>query len=143
MRRAWLGLPFGLVVAACGASRDASIGPPVVQIPSRTTANALPHDGPGSPGLPPPPLASKEAPFPKVHREKLASGLDVAIAEAHALPLVQVRVLVHAGGGFGGLAGAAELTLDLLKDGGTRTKSSAEVLERITRRNALRRRRHG
>jgi zinc protease len=126
--RAW---PLGLLVVACGTHPSASIGPRTAEIPYRTSSGAPRVEAARTKGTPPPPLASKEAAFPKVHREKLATGLEFAIAEAHALPLVQVRVLVHAGGGYGGVAGVAELTADLLKDGGTHTKSSAELLDRI------------
>jgi zinc protease len=119
-----------LVLAACSGGRP-SIGPGVVEIPFRTSAGSGRSTARAGGKAPPGPLSSREAPFPKVHRSKLGSGLDVAIAEAHALPLVQVRVVVRAGAGYGGVAGTAEITADLLKDGGTRTMSSAAVLERI------------
>jgi zinc protease len=126
-----LGSLSAITLASCGAEHPASIGPPVVEIPYRSHAATQREGVADSLSTPPGPLASRESAFPKVHRAKLASGLEVAVAEAHALPLVQVRVLVHAGAGYGGIAGAAELTADLLKDGGTRTMSSALVLERI------------
>ncbi len=124
----WLGL--GPTLGACGVE-TASIGPAVVNLPVPAGTASRVRSAESSVKTPPQPLASRESPFPKVARTKLASGLDVAIAEAHALPLVQVRVLVRAGGGYGGIPGAAEITADLLKDGGTRTMSSAEVLDRI------------
>jgi zinc protease len=127
-RRALVGLLAS--VAACAAP-SASIGPQVVDmaIPSPRGSSSPAHAR--SEETPPAPLASRDSPFPGVSRTRLASGLDVAVAEAHALPLVQVRVLVRAGSGYGGVAGAAEITADLLKDGGTRTMSSAQVLERV------------
>jgi zinc protease len=117
-------------LAACGGNNEASIGPRTVDIPVRTSSAPI-HPNAQAAKTPPPPLASKEAPFPKVRRGTLGNGLEVAVAEAHALPLVQIRVLVHAGSGYGGIAGAAELTAELLKDGGTQTMSSAELLDRI------------
>jgi predicted Zn-dependent peptidase len=117
-------------LAACGGG-TASIGPAVVDVPLPSGHEATARRDEAATETPPPPLASRESPFPKVARTKLPSGLDVAVAEAHALPLVQVRVLVRAGGGYGGVAGAAEMTAELMKDGGTRAMSSAQVLERI------------
>lgn len=129
--------PAGIVVACalafvgCGGAERASIGPAVVEIPVRGTTSPASSDDGGVREQPPPPVASKESPFPPIHRASLSNGLDVAIAEAHALPLVQVRVVVRAGNGYGGTPGAAELTAQLLKDGGTRTMKSAELLDRI------------
>ena len=51
--------------------------------------------------------------------------------EARALPIVQLRVVVRVGNGYGGTPGAARLTAELLKDGGTRTMTSAQLLNRI------------
>jgi zinc protease len=120
-----------LVIAACASEPPATIGPVVVQIPTRVTTAPPPLAEAPALEPPPPPLTSRESPFPKVQRVDLPNGLDVAIVPNSALPLVQVRVLVHAGSGYGGVAGAAEMTAHLLKDGGTRTMSSAQVLDRI------------
>ncbi len=121
---------WALGLVACGGARPASIGPAVVDIPVRG-APATPAVDAGAREQPPPPVASKESPFPALRRAPLANGLDVAIAEAHALPLVQIRVVVRAGNGYGAMPGAAEMTANLLKDGGTRTMKSAELLDRI------------
>jgi predicted Zn-dependent peptidase len=122
---------WALALSACGGARPASIGPSAVDIPVRgATPAPVVNDG-SAREQPPPPVAAKESPFPALRRTELANGLDVAIAEAHALPLVQVRVIVRAGNGYGGTPGAAELTAQLLKDGGTRTMKSAELLDRI------------
>jgi zinc protease len=129
MRRARV-LWLASALCACG-TEAASIGPAVVDIPVRIGSPSTASNAGAEMVAPPPPLASRESPLPKVARTKLASGLDVAVAEAHALPLVQVRVLVRAGGGYGGIAGAAEIAAQLLKDGGTRTMSAAQVLDRI------------
>jgi zinc protease len=125
-----LSLLSGLILTSCGAA-TASIGPAAVELPLPGGSGRTSATGESSTEAPPAPLASRESPFPKVARSRLGSGLDVAVAETHALPLVQVRVLVRAGGGYGGLSGAAEMTAELLKDGGTRTMSSAQVLDRI------------
>ena len=122
---------YALVLGACGGAQPASIGPVAVDIPVHGAAPANVVSDGGTRESPPPPVASRESPFPAVRRAQLANGLDVAIAEAHALPLVQIRVVVRAGNGYGGTPGAAELTAQLLKDGGTRTMKSAELLDRI------------
>jgi zinc protease len=119
-----------LALAACAGSGAASVGPSRVDIPVRGAVAPPASDG-AARERPPPPVASKESPFPGVAHAKLSNGLDVAVAEAHTLPLVQVRVLVRAGNGYGGTPGAAELTAQLLKDGGTRTMNSATLLGRI------------
>lgn len=128
-----LGLAGSLMFfLGCGGGEQASRGPQHVDIPARDTT-AKPAKGSVTPGKESPPgaSASKESPFPKVARAKLANGLDVAVTEAHALPIVQIRVLVHAGTGYGQGAGTAELTAAMLKDGGTRTMTSAQLLNRV------------
>lgn len=122
---------LALTLVACGGADHASIGPSVVEIPVRGAPPMPAATDVGTRERPPPPVAARESPFPATHRERLSNGLDVAIAEAHALPLVQVRVVVRVGNGYGGTPGAAELTAQLLKDGGTRTMKSAELLSRI------------
>ncbi len=75
-------------------------------------------------------LSQKESVIPKPTRKTLPSGLSVAVLESHALPIVQLRVLIHAGNGYGAPA-VAEVTADLLKDGGAGNWTSAEVLRRV------------
>ncbi|MEI7894707.1 MAG: pitrilysin family protein, partial [Myxococcales bacterium] len=119
---------FTALLTACGATPVASSGPPRVTIPVAPSASVA------DPG-PPPSLPSKEALFPKVARRVLPNGLEVAVVEAHALPIVQVRLFVRAGMGYGGPA-LASLTAQLLKDGGTRSMKNTELVERIERLGA-------
>ncbi len=79
---------------------------------------------------PPSSLASKPSPFPTIERAKLDSGIRVAVAEAHAIPVVQIRVVTFAGMGYGA-PGAAEITAEMLKDGGTRSMTSTELLTHV------------
>ena len=122
-------------LAVCsGAGCGGADAPPVRSAPpppgpASTSASASMLSAPAR-ELPPAPLAAKEAPFPRVFRQTLASGLGVAVIEAHALPIVQLRVVVRAGMGYGP-PGAGDLTGRLLKDGGTRTMVSAELLRRV------------
>ncbi len=117
--------------AACGGPKVATTGPGKVELPAT--------DGMGKPKAPaapprespPPSGATKASPFPQVARSKLPNGLNVAVVTSHALPIVQVRLLVKAGSSYGGKPAVGELTAQMLKDGGTRSMSSAEVLRRV------------
>ncbi|HEY8079097.1 MAG TPA: pitrilysin family protein [Labilithrix sp.] len=130
--RSWLTIHAVFFAAACGGARPASFGPSKVDIPVAETgkpARAKKADAPRE--APPASLGTKESPFPAVHRSKLPNGLAVAVVTSHALPVVQVRVLVHAGSGYGAAPGVAELTAQMLKDGGTQALASAELLRRV------------
>jgi len=77
-------------------------------------------------------LASKDSPFPAVAHAKLANGLDLATVTSHALPIIQIRLVIHAGSGYvPALPGVPDLTAQMLKDGGTRTMTSADLLNRV------------
>lgn len=84
------------------------------------------------PEAPPPSSPSLPLPFPTIHREELDSGLELAVIEARALPLVQLRLVVHAGSAHDGdLTGLARLTALMLKDGGSGRMSSSELLSKV------------
>lgn len=118
--------------AGCGGSGAASFGPSKVEIPvtdgsqkrTRTDTSAKRE-------TPPPPGVAKESPFPAIGRSKLANGMSVAVVTSRALPIVQIRVFVRAGSGWGPAPGVGDLTAEMLKDGGTRTMTSAELLRRV------------
>jgi len=65
-----------------------------------------------------------------VTRRTLPNGLRVSIVESHALPIIQLRVVVHAGMGFG-RPGVGEITATMLKEGGTRAHTASEVVKRV------------
>jgi predicted Zn-dependent peptidase len=118
------------LAAACGSPPPATVGPQKVVLPV-APGSAQPGQASGPKReSPPAPLASKESPIPPATRSELASGLRVAVVQAGALPLVHVRVLVRAGMGYG-TPGAAQLTAELLKDGGTKTLKGAELLSKL------------
>lgn len=121
-----------LVAAACGGQGGATYGPGKVDIPVSDGARKAKGDS-GAPRResPPPSGVAKESPFPPVARTKLANGMGVDVVTSRALPIVQIRLLVHAGSGFGPTPGVAELTAEMLKDGGTRALTSAELLRRV------------
>lgn len=116
---------------ACGGSRPATFGPNRVDIPvgggRRPGTSAT--DG-SSRQSPPPPGTTKESRFPSVAVSKLANGMGVDVVTSRSLPIVQLRVLVRAGSA-NAAAGVAVLTGDMLKDGGTRAMSSAELSRRV------------
>lgn len=116
-----------LVFVACGGGQ-ASV-PPHLDIPVPPVQTSG-HQVGKQHEAPPASIASKPAPFPAIAREKLSDGLRVAVVHASALPIVQVRLVTFAGMGYGA-PGAAEMTANMLKEGGTRTMTSAQVLSRI------------
>ena len=126
--RFWIGAFVAL--AGCGPSTPATFGPGKVEIPA--SGGAHPHVAAqtSSANVPPSGVA-KESPFPPIAHAKLANGMGVDVVTSRALPIVQVRVLVRAGSGYGSTAGVAILTGDMLKDGGTRALTSADLLRRV------------
>ncbi len=130
MRRAPPLLLLLTLAAACGGPKVATTGPSHVELPA--TDGLAPGKAPGRPREAPPPSgAAKESPFPPVARTKLANGLDVAVVSSRSLPIVQVRLLVRAGSSYGTPPGVGEITAESLKDGGTRSMTSTEVLRRV------------
>jgi zinc protease len=79
---------------------------------------------------PPGPLEAKASPFPAVAKKTLPNGLRVSVVASHALPVVELRVVVHTGSGFGA-PGVGEITAKMLKEGGTRAHTSSELVNRI------------
>jgi zinc protease len=120
-----------LGVAACGGAQIASTGPTKVDIPISDGLSRVAKPAGPKGELPPPPGTMKEAPFPSVLRSTLANGMGVDVVPIKSLPIVQLRVLVRAGSGYGSAPGIGELTADMLKDGGTRAMPSAELLRRV------------
>jgi predicted Zn-dependent peptidase len=124
------GALFLALFAGCAAAPRVSVGPTRAElaVPSAPTPT---KPGGAAGAQPPPALEAKESAFPVVRRTTLPNGLGVAVIESHALPIVHLRVVVRAGAGYGPIPGSIELTAKLLKDGGTRTMTSAELLRRI------------
>lgn len=121
-----------VAVAACSGPGPASFGPTKVQIPV-TDGLVKPSRGamrPPTREMPPPSGTSREAKLPAVAHAKLANGLTVDVVTSRALPVVQIRVLVRAGTADAPPA-VAEITGAMLKDGGTRTMPSADLLRRV------------
>jgi predicted Zn-dependent peptidase len=120
---------FLLILSACGA-HEATFGPKKIEIPIKDTSPRSKNGVAIKREAPPSPLTSKDSPFPKTQRTTLPSGTDLVVAKAGALPIVQVRVLVRAGANYA-QPGAAQICAEMLKDGGTRSMTSAQLLEKL------------
>jgi zinc protease len=120
---------LALLLAACGGASATSAGR--FDLPAYSPYGRD-DGGRARREQPPPATEVKPAPFPTVETRTLANGAELAVVRAPLLPLVQIRILVRAGQGYAPKQpGAAELTARLLKDGGTRSMTSAELLRRI------------
>jgi len=120
------------LAAGCASPSAASFGPNKVDIPVPPGARPASSGAAAASGVSVPPSGvTKESPFPAVARSKLANGMGLDVVTSHTLPIVQVRVVVRAGSGYGSSPGVATLTGDMLKDGGTRAMTSADLLRRI------------
>jgi predicted Zn-dependent peptidase len=70
--------------------------------------------------------------FPSIAHEELPNGLRLDVVPSHALPIVQIRIVLKAGtSADGDLTGVASLTAQMLKEGGAGKYSSRELLSRI------------
>lgn len=125
-----LATTLALFAAACGAPPVPSSGPSRVDLPVTDGTRKALRPTLDTREAPPPSGPAKPSAFPAVARTKTANGMDVAVVTTRALPIVQVRLVVRAGAGFGA-PGVAELTAAMLKDGGTRALASAELLRRV------------
>ncbi|MGE3468067.1 MAG: M16 family metallopeptidase [Pyrinomonadaceae bacterium] len=76
------------------------------------------------------PMPAGDAPpkFPEMQRTKLSNGLDVVLAERHAVPVVNMSLLIGAGSSADqfGQPGTASLAMNML-DEGTKTRNSIDI----------------
>jgi zinc protease len=81
-------------------------------------------------GLPPIPTNLPDLTFPKIRKATLSNGIEVALAERHAVPLVSMSVQFDAGyaadAGPGGKLGVASFAMSML-DTGTRSRDALEI----------------
>lgn len=85
-----------------------------------------------------PTLAAPQPPeFPELQRTTLSNGLNVVLAERHAVPLVEFNLLVDAGyaADQGGKMGVADLAMDML-DEGTAGRTALDISEELARLGA-------
>jgi zinc protease len=85
----------------------------------------------------PEPGPAPQARFPAFQRAKLPNGLQVIVAERHAVPAVEMRLLVDAGYASDApeTAGLARLAADMM-DEGTKTRSALQISEELQRLGA-------
>jgi zinc protease len=78
-----------------------------------------------------PPLRQVQLPEPL--RVQLANGMTIFLLEDHTLPLVEASVLVHTGSRYepGDKVGLASLTGQVMRTGGTATKTGDEIDEML------------
>jgi zinc protease len=86
---------------------------------------------------PPEPAPAAAGRLPAFSRTRLGNGLEVIVAERHALPLVTVRLLIDAGyaSDAQGVPGLARLAADMM-DEGTTTRSALEISDALQRLGA-------
>ncbi len=72
------------------------------------------------------------ADFPEIQRARLDNGLEILLAERHAAPLVELRLLVDAGyaSDRSAVPGTARLAMDML-DEGTASRSALELSSQL------------
>src|SRR5882724_2366762 len=154
----WM-LAAGLTSTTCATPQAV---PPPVGAPTPASAAAAPAPGP-APAPPPPARAAEpvptaperqtpDAPFrasapapgpepqfkvPAFKRFKLKSGLEVMLAEMHELPLVDLSLIVKAGGGANPAdrPGLADMTANML-DEGTKTRSAIQIADELAQLGA-------
>jgi zinc protease len=119
----WAASALALGACGCGSARPS----PTLSAPPTGA-----YVAPAAPSkeLPPAPLETRPSPFPGVVKSALQNGLRVSVVESHALPVIELRVVVHAGRGFAA-PGVSEVTARMLKEGGTRAHTATEVVKRI------------
>src|SRR5262249_16009683 len=82
-----------------------------------------------------PPAAGPARPFgfPKIQSKRPENGLRVFVIEDHRQPLVSYRLMVNAGAiaQDSQKAGLAEMTAELLRNGGTKTRTSQQIAKLV------------
>lgn len=120
-----------LALSACGGGKtgvvhtpDVAPPPPLQSAASAPTAAAQRTAGPPPPGLPP------DWRFPPVAEQALKNGLAVRLIERHALPLVEITLVVSSGSASDGpKPGLAIVAGELLKAGGAGKWQSRALLD--------------
>jgi zinc protease len=140
--RSSLGVFFlGGALAACASAPP----PPAAPTPAVTLAPVAPpappvRETPDAPFRAQPPAAGPETPFtvPTFTRFKLKGGLEVVLAEFHDLPLVELNLVVKAGGAANpaDLSGLADMTRRML-DEGTKTRTAPAIADELATLGAV------
>lgn len=121
-----------LLLTACGGAPQPTAEYPALE-PPPADPTAATTDEPAAERIAPPESGpSRDVHFPAVARAEVGHGLEVDTVEAHALPVVYLRLVVRSGGETdpGDRPGIAHLTASMLQQG-TRTKNAAQLAEAI------------
>jgi len=123
-------MPLFALAAGCGGAAAPRpiehVAIPVADTTKGAKARAIEKEAPPASG------PARNFRFPKVVWADLPSGLKVATIPNHALPLVQIRVVVLGGRAADGeRPGAAAITGQLLKDGGAGSMTSRDLVTKI------------
>jgi zinc protease len=80
----------------------------------------------------PVPELKADAVFPKIERSTLSNGLTVLFVQRHAIPIIDLQLLVKAGYStdISALPGTAKLAMDML-DEGTTSRSSLQISQEL------------
>lgn len=84
---------------------------------------------------PPPPSAIRPFAFPKYATQTLPNGLTLYVVEDHRQPAVAMQLVVNAGNiaAPAAKAGLADMTASLLRQGGTKTRTSQDIAQAVDR----------
>lgn len=119
------------------AGLPAAPGRPAAKLPPKADYHTVPSTVDRSKGVP---VVTNfpDLTFPQIERGKLGNGIEVVLAQRHAIPVVQVQMLFR--GGFaadqGRKLGTASFTMGML-DEGTTTLDSVEIAKRSQRLGAI------
>jgi zinc protease len=99
-----------------------------VDVVSAGSYEAAPNGVDRTTGLPPIPTDLPSLTFPDIHTSKLSNGVEVVLAERHAVPVVEMSMQFDAGyaADAGRKLGVASFAMSML-DEGTRTRSALEI----------------
>jgi zinc protease len=125
------------VVAAGPSAPPIPAVTPAASQPAPAASSASAVDDRKTPDAPfrataPAPGPEPQFKVPAFKRFKLKNGLEVILAEFHELPLVDVSLVIKAGGAANPpeLAGLAEMTANML-DEGTKTRSAIQIADEV------------
>jgi zinc protease len=130
--KALSGLSILVMLGASSCSGVAPVPPPAPAQPP-LSASAAPS-APPAPSRESPPEAGPATPepFPLVRRDRLPNGLELELVPNHALPIVQLRLVLRSGySRDGAKPGLARMTAHMLKDGGAGSMTSRQLIDRI------------
>jgi zinc protease len=119
-----------LLLAACGASQQATTAPTTPETTGQVSADATAQ--PRTKQQPPPSEKARDLAFPSVHHITLDNGLTVDVVTQKQLPIVSMELVIQSGSASdpAGMPGVASAVADMLKEG-TKKRSGAAFAEAV------------